>query len=866
MFQGSVQGNTDEALAKRNKDELESALEKSAAKCSLLEKELFTKNKKIDSLELQIKKSKTQRGIDSEETSELIDKGVQATKQLRQALEKLNKENAALQDSLEKAEKETNTLKAELEVEKATKDKVKSAGVEKGKKSNTKKEDAVESNSSDKEQLLEALHDEKNALKSECKALSETIAKVVNEKRAMDLELTKLKEDKENLTSAVSELETSVQDLEKIKTDKVKLEEAYIELRAHHDDLQDKQIATNEGYRTAKEKLDLTLKEKVELEKKAANLDDSVKNLRNKVSELQQTVTTKTSEIATINRTFEEKSKTLSVSLESKQTENKRLTEENKLHLSNLKKNEEEKRFLAKANQSWEPQIKSLRVALNDVKVELNSARTINSELEQSVRKAEDRAKKAEEMVQDLKSSSARSSDMAMEKALELSKTKRTLEKKIEKLSKENTEMKKKFKGISTGMNLPNSERSSPCFSENVSQIQSSLPLSLSENGEARSSNTSPLPDDRSASVVRPLKQKRRSIDEQLLRDQLNQLHPMQLSESESNQPTATVFPSTNNSSGSLPEIRSSLKANGAIDVKRKEPERVQIIAREEQPLIVNRSQTVSPNEWTRDSREVIIAKPLAIKESQENYPVGANNRVWQKTQNYDQSRTHNHFVNNVEQSLTSRGELPPYSSTQDYYNGKSLETAKPPDRPPPYEEIRKNSEKLGISLQGRRESSGERILPSYQDATRLKPKGTEDRISPSLIDRGYHQQQVSAKLSGQNQERSSPNLINQERISPIPVVCYEGRSNPSPQSVVRRSPVPSGLHQDRAGFRAPNDCRVFIDAKASDHVTEQPQPVTARVKYEPVPVVGDRYTRTNQKGNSSKPTIALQTVETTKR
>ena len=863
MLQGNKQDRVDGPTAEINKSELE--------------KQLLIKNKKIESLELEIKNSRQQRDADAKENSGLINKGVQATQQLRAALEKLNKENATLQDSLEKAEKEASTFKAALEAEKAaTKAKVKSTAVERDKTQKARKKvDKAEENDSETTSQLETLQEEKDSLKSECKALSETVTKVVNEKRVMDVELGRLKEDKEKLSSIVSELKISVKDLDQIKTDKQKLEDVYIELRALHDDLQEKQTATNSAYQASKERLESTLKEKNELENRAKNSEDVIKNLENEISELRQNLTAKENELSRLTKTCEEETTKLSALLESKETENIRLKEESKVNSSSLKKTEAERRFLAEANQSWEPQIKSLRVSLNDVKKELQSTRNTNSELEMALKSAEERARKAEGTVHDLRSSSAKSSDLAMEKALELSKTKRTLEKKIEKLMKENVEIKKKINVTSASANLSDSELVSPIITEPPSQLPSSLPPSLSQQKLPRSLDTSALSNSATEAEARPyLRQKRRSIDEQLLRTQRKELYANYIRDKDSAQSRGETSPQMFSSDSPL-DLNHNIQDNGPSDVTKKAPERVQVIAREERPLLISRSQTGSPSEWTADDEEVIHAQPLWTRESQDHFRDGTSQHDREKPKNASRSQTSSpssHLLNNMElvqarasyQQNTepfgvrrSRDEFAQYEEPSSsmvpprkQYNEKSskstngyqrpqpgsqfLTSVHQPPPPPSYGSNRRNPETCGSPQQGRKNPPGERFLPSYQDATRSKSKSYEGRVSPYPHPPGQYQGRLSPNLSGQLGGRTSH--------------TQPGYYQDNSQTVVR---APYGS--------------VLPDVVAVD-TSARSEAITTRVKYEPMPSEDNRYIRKTRRASSPDSPVSLQRVEATDR
>lgn len=437
-------------------------------------------NKKIDQLETEIKKLQDQCSA-TRGAAKTTENG----QQLKSAVEKLNKETSSLHESLEAAEKEIETLKGELKKEREEKGKLKASTSENGKKKKSKKDKEKENENGNEEKAneVEAFKKDIFNLKSECQALSETVARTANEKRKMANDIEALREEKTKLESRVKELEGVVQDLTKVKSQKEELEANYSNLRIFHDDLAQKLEIANKSSSEKDENLRRTLSEKEAVEERCRVSEATVERVQGESIALQQDLSSKNDEMKLLKRNLEEKRKELSTACDNERKEKQRLQVEIQEMSARLKNSEDEMNSVLQSQTAKGSELQNLRITVDEMRKELKLTKQNLREAEEARLAAEKNTEKAAKAMEELEKSNAVFNDMAMEKSLELSRTKRTLEKRVEKLSKENIEIRKKF-----GLEAPTRSQSPPRLSPVAVQMQKIPSLDVNLEHLSRSS------------------------------------------------------------------------------------------------------------------------------------------------------------------------------------------------------------------------------------------------------------------------------------------------------------------------------------------------------------------------------------------
>lgn len=371
-----------------------------------------------------------------------------ADQQLKSALEKLNKETSSLHESLDQAEREIENLKDELKKEREEKEKLKAASRENGKKKKSKKGKEKDSESGreseGKFEEVETFKKEIYNLRSECQALSETIARTANEKRKLVNDVEALTEEKNKLGSKVQELEGVVPELNKVKSANEELKGNYSSLRVFHDDLAQKLELAKKSNAEKEEGLKRTLLEKDVFERRLKEFEETVEDIRKELQTSQQNLTSKNDELKTLQRNFEEQNNKFSTTSEGDRKEREKLRNELIEMSEKLKSKEEEMEFVRQTLEGRDSELQNMRITVDEMRKELKLTKNNLRESEKTKLAFEQNAQKAEQTIRELQKKSAVLNDLAMEKSLELSRAKRTLEKKVEKLSKENAEMRKK--------------------------------------------------------------------------------------------------------------------------------------------------------------------------------------------------------------------------------------------------------------------------------------------------------------------------------------------------------------------------------------------------------------------------------------
>ena len=429
-------------------------------------------NKKIDRLEKEIQQLQDKEG-EKDAPSSVASKTTENGQQLKSALEKLNKETSSLHDSLEKAEREIETLKDELRTEREEKEKLKTSASENGKKKKSKKEKEKEKDNEtskdneDKADEVAAFKRDIYNLKSECEALSETIARTANEKRKLVNDIEVLNEEKVKLDSKVKGLEGVIQELTKVKSEKEELAGNYANLKIFHDDLARKLEIANKSIAAKDEILQRTLTEKQNVEERCKESDGTVEKVQEELLVSRQELSSKNDELKLLKRNFEEQRKEFTTAGESERKERQKLQVEIREMSEKLKTKEDEMSSVLQSHTAKGSELQNLRITVEEMRKELKLTKQNLRDAEEARLDAEKNTQKAEKAMEELEKSNAVFNDMAMEKSLELSRTKRTLEKKVEKLSKENTEMRKKF-----GLEVPTRSQSPPRLSPVAVQMQ----------------------------------------------------------------------------------------------------------------------------------------------------------------------------------------------------------------------------------------------------------------------------------------------------------------------------------------------------------------------------------------------------------
>lgn len=479
--------NQNDLMLKESKEEFA----KAQRKCATLEKENGVLNTKIQQLEKEIKLQHQQQ-----EEKAAAKKTLENGQQLKSALEKLNKENSSLHESLDKAETEIENLQHELKKERDEKEKLRAASSENGKKKKIKKEKERESGGNKDSEAgrsdeVEAFKKEIYNLKSECEALSETIARTANEKRKLVNDVEELKEDKSKLESKVQELESVVSELMKVKSENEELKEQYSSLRVFHDDLAQKLEVTKKSNSEKDENLKKTQSEKDAMKQRCVEVEETTEKLQKELKSLHHDVTVKTDELKTLKINHDKQKKEFSTKNEVESKERENLQHEIREMSEKLKSKDEEMDSVVKALSAKGPELQNLRITVDEMRKELKLTKSSLRESEQTKLIFEKSAQKAEKTVEELQKSSAVLNDLAMEKSLELSRTKRTLEKKVEKLTKENAEMRKKF-GLEVPPGSTTPIRLSPVIvqMQNISSDEANLEHLSRPSDRARNDGT----------------------------------------------------------------------------------------------------------------------------------------------------------------------------------------------------------------------------------------------------------------------------------------------------------------------------------------------------------------------------------------
>ena len=402
--------------------------------------------KKIDQLKAEIEQLNTQlKERDPVSVSSALQRPAETVTQLKSALEKLNKETSILHESLGKAENENASLKNELEKERDENRKLKLIASEIEKKQKVKKENESEKGKSNEEvHEVKALKLDIFNLKSECQALSETVAKTANEKRKMAKEIETLQDEKLKLESKTSEMEGIVEGLKQVKSEKEELEREHFNLKTLHGDVAKKLEIVNQDYSKKDNMLQQALAEKESIEQLCKDYKGSIERVKEDLTVSRQDTLSKQNEIKEVKKKLEEERKELVITVEESMREQQKLQDEIQVMTKRLKVTEEEKKLALQSQSSKRSEVYNLRAVVDEMRRELKVTQQKLRESEEHKLVAEEKMHMAEKVAEDLEKSNAVVNDLAMEKSLELSRTRQTLEKRVEKLLKENTELRKK--------------------------------------------------------------------------------------------------------------------------------------------------------------------------------------------------------------------------------------------------------------------------------------------------------------------------------------------------------------------------------------------------------------------------------------
>ncbi|XP_032230079.1 A-kinase anchor protein 9 isoform X2 [Nematostella vectensis] len=466
--------------ANRDSEALSLALSESEAYCKELELHNKTKQERIEKLEKEVASLKMQAELDAKEIKEVGSKS--STNQgLKPALEKLNKENASLQEALENAEKELGALKVCLEEERSSKNTPEETGdneaktnetpkAEKAKKSvfgkgtltKKSKKKAVKEIEKDEElKDVESLKKDREDLKNECLALSETVTKIANEKREMEKEIEKLEEENKKLVSEINDFKVNIQKLESLKGEKEELDNAHSKIIEMYSDASDRLESVTQKHANATKQLQSLTEEKKTLQNSCKELKESLSLAKKELDSAKKESAARSNEVNLLRKKHEDEKRRLIGLKDGGDKELNRLKEE----LTQVSK----KVSSAVSEMSDTPDNVSNQV--EKVVNELKSLKKKHEELENSSKGAERRSKEAEKRIENLEQECASANDMAMEKSVELSRLKRTIEKKIDKLTKENSELRRKL-GEMTPKNPASPLNASPVVPEKLQSLE----------------------------------------------------------------------------------------------------------------------------------------------------------------------------------------------------------------------------------------------------------------------------------------------------------------------------------------------------------------------------------------------------------
>ena len=410
-------------------------------------------------------------------------KGSGPAKQLKAALDKLNKENSQLHETVEKNEKEISSLKELLEKEKAGKGTLKETTVSQNVEGSSKDGEKTSEGALPEEVRaeIELLKKQRQQLRSECDALSETIAYTAKEKRKLEERIASLNEEISKLKSTVEELQAKIKDLEKVKVEKEALEQTLANQKKQYGDLTKKYENTNQKYYEKSSELERAQLDRDHMDKKYKDLHKSVEKIKKDLSDAQHEMLTRADEVKFLKQKHNEERNVLSSSLDKDRQVHKEVKDELRSVSEKLNATEAERHAIENAYKSKQSTVNDLKETIKNLEREVvdlreqlsessearleevgnlerqksESDRDKMEEVAELKRKlsesnkakleAEDRAAMSDKATNDLQKAQAVSSDMAMEKSLELSRVKRILEKKIERLTRENLELKKKL-------------------------------------------------------------------------------------------------------------------------------------------------------------------------------------------------------------------------------------------------------------------------------------------------------------------------------------------------------------------------------------------------------------------------------------